>query len=460
MATTETRSGFRLPWSSETRAPGDAPADQTDAGTSGGRDDQPHATTSEAAAGNPAHEVDAASAAGDPGEETKDTMSDTTATTTRPSGAATKRPTKFLADLTAAMRAAAEAERTEILGRFQADAKAFIELIHERSGTESTAIRKQADDDIASIRDWSKAEIARVREETEHRISGRRGELDREIDAHAGRIEREIEHVKDTVGTYENRMARFFEELVAEEDPTEFAARAESMPEPPTLEDILDTVDYSPADPAPEATAAVEPETTEPEVAGDAETGVEAASSHDEGPVAAAEWPAADELGGGEESGTGDGSADPRVAALGLTPDFDAAEAEARAAAEAADDDGSSVSDEIPTLDEEAVAARLAALVPPPGETNDEPRTTQVSVTGLVSVASIAGFKRQLSRIAGVKSVGVSSGPDGEFLFAVNHDASVELRDAIPTLPGFGARVTGSGEGSLQVTARDPEGDA
>jgi hypothetical protein len=118
------------------------------------------------------------------------------------------------------------------------------------------------------------------------------------------------------------------------------------------------------------------------------------------------------------------------------------------------------MADEIPTLDEDAVAARLAALVPPVAESGGEPRTTQVSVTGLVSVASIAGFKRQLSRIAGVKTVGVSSGPDGEFLFAVSHDAAVELRDTIPTLPGFGARVTGSGEGSLQVTARDPETDS
>ena len=35
----------------------------------------------------------------------------------------------------------------------------------------------------------------------------------------------------------------------------------------------------------------------------------------------------------------------------------------------------------------------------------------------------------------GVQSVGVSSGPDGEFVFAVNHAADVVLRDAIPSLP-------------------------
>jgi hypothetical protein len=80
-------------------------------------------------------------------------------------------------------------------------------------------------------------------------------------------------------------------------------------------------------------------------------------------------------------------------------------------------------------------------------------------VTGLVSVASIAGFKRQLSRVAGVHSVGVSSGPDGEFLFSVSHDASLGLRDAVTTLPGFGARVTAEAENQLTVTAKDPEAE-
>ena len=48
-------------------------------------------------------------------------------------------------------------------------------------------------------------------------------------------------------------------------------------------------------------------------------------------------------------------------------------------------------------------------------------QTTQVVVVGLVSVATIASFKRHLGRATGVQSVGVSSGPDGEFVFAVAH---------------------------------------
>ena len=74
-------------------------------------------------------------------------------------------------------------------------------------------------------------------------------------------------------------------------------------------------------------------------------------------------------------------------------------------------------------------------------------------------MASIASFKRHLGRAAGVQSVGVSSGPDGEFVFAVAHGADVSLRDMIPSLPGFQARVTNSGDGVINVTARDPESE-
>jgi hypothetical protein len=76
-----------------------------------------------------------------------------------------------------------------------------------------------------------------------------------------------------------------------------------------------------------------------------------------------------------------------------------------------------------------------------------------------VSVASIASFKRHLGRDSGVKSVGVSAGPDGEFMFAVNHSADVVLRDAIPSLPSFQVRITSTADGVLNVTAHDPESD-
>lgn len=110
---------------------------------------------------------------------------------------------------------------------------------------------------------------------------------------------------------------------------------------------------------------------------------------------------------------------------------------------------------------EPSLADRLASLLPGAGsaEADATPTTTQVVVTGLVSVASIASFKRHLGRAHGVQSVTVASGPDGEFVFNVTHRTDSGLRDAIPTLPGFGARVTGTGDGVLNVTARDPEAE-
>jgi hypothetical protein len=56
-----------------------------------------------------------------------------------------------------------------------------------------------------------------------------------------------------------------------------------------------------------------------------------------------------------------------------------------------------------------------------------------------------------------VSHVGVSSGPDGEFVFAVQHEPATSLRDLVPTIPGFGARVTSTGDGIVHISAQDPQ---
>ncbi len=114
----------------------------------------------------------------------------------------------------------------------------------------------------------------------------------------------------------------------------------------------------------------------------------------------------------------------------------------------------------------ESPAARLAGLVPSSehpanGRTTEGgPQPTQIVVTGLLSVASIASFKRHLARVDGVHNVGVSSGPDGEFIFKTTHEPGVQLAEVIPTLPGFGAQITDCTEGRITVTAHDPESEA
>jgi hypothetical protein len=112
-------------------------------------------------------------------------------------------------------------------------------------------------------------------------------------------------------------------------------------------------------------------------------------------------------------------------------------------------------------FDTQSFTDRLASLMPGHGEgsADGEPRTTQIIVIGLVSVASIASFKRHLGRVPGVQGVGVASGPEGEFVFNVTHRPDVSFRDAIPSMPGFAARVTNTGDGVVSVTARDPEAE-
>jgi hypothetical protein len=41
----------------------------------------------------------------------------------------------------------------------------------------------------------------------------------------------------------------------------------------------------------------------------------------------------------------------------------------------------------------------------------------------------------------------------------VTHAADANLRDAVPSLPSFQARVTSATDGVLHVTAHDPEAD-
>jgi hypothetical protein len=267
-------------------------------------------------------------------------------------------------------------------------------------------------------------------------------------------------------------MAAFFARLLGEEDPTAFAAMAQNLPEPPPFDadDLLappiaarsepvarsrKVADEAPH-PAPRdsasAMAAIQEaaeaaEGTEPSLAVapsfEAETPVESVTIEPEA-----------------QSQPESETEDPRLAALAGNADFAAAEAEAAVAAGTSD-----MTEEIPTIADDALAARLAGLVPGSSEDgapapSGEATTTQIVVTGLISVASIASFKRHLGRVPGVQSVGVSSGPEGEFIFAVHHGPEVVLREAIPGLPGFRARVTGGKDSTVEVAAHDPESEA
>ena len=493
MATTDARPGFKLPWGSD-RSESDS-SDAAEAAPPGTNDEQPAAIVEHADDAPPPEPVVNDRPSTDPWR-----LTDAPAAVVEP--AARRKPNKLMADLTRAMQTAAESARDETLTRLQSDAKSYIETVHTRSATEAEQLRHTADADIAGIREWSKTEIARIREETDQKVTDRKERLDREVEDHAARIEARIEQVQNHVASFETDMAGFFERLLGEEDPTQLASMAESLPEPPTFDDF-DNLPEPPtptrAAPTVEAEAVAEAVVADPSaevtveasfeapVAEETEPAAEAYAAPADQPAddpeavfaaiqaaaeaaAAAETPAETTADGGfgeapaeeqparaTDEATGTDETDPRLAVLGLGPDGSAeggwqADPDSSYEAEAA-----APAEDIPAMSDDAVAARLAGLMPGEGEVNADLRTTRVVVHGLVSVASIAGFKRHIGKIEGVASVGVSSGPDGEFVFAVSHDSAIDLTQAIPALPGFAAQITSVTDDTVSVSARDPE---
>jgi hypothetical protein len=444
MAQTDTRPGFRLPWTAEHGAQTDQAepmaSETADATSAQAPDAEAPAEGSTVADQSTADEASTL-----PQEPETSDMIDATATTS------TRRPTKFMAELSRAMQTAVETSRDETMARLAADAKTVVEEIHAASAGEAAELRRHADDDVAAVREWSKAEIARIREETEARIALRKTALDGEMDQHGLIVESRVQQVGATVAAFEAEMAAFFERLSTEQDPTRIAAMAERMPEPPDLAGV--------------AAAIVEPITasTAPnETLVDDEPAVESDGSEMTESEASAETGETTESGESAESETGDAESFETGHAEGeaeaSTPDFAAAEAEAAAFTGDVEDDASEANEPTPAPkhDPESAAAALAATAddsPPQGER----ATTRVMVTGLVSVASIATFKRSLGRVPGVSTIGVASGPDGEFVFTVSHDSGIRLGDAIVALPGFEAQVTAESSGGLEVAAHDPD---
>ena len=270
MATTETRTGFRLPWSQD-HTETDEPTGDTGAAVDASasvetaaegaiqeteRPDMIDATTGvlgDTPQTAEAPHRDAPAAEVTPAEPAFDAAPADVAAP----AAAVKKPNKLMADLAKAMQTAAEGARKDTLTKFAADAKAHIESINVDSAAEATDLRRQADEDIAGIRDWSKAEIARIREETEGRISGRKSGLDGELEDQAASTERRIARVQARVDAFEAEMAYFFEVLLAEEDPTKLASMAQSLPEPPDFDEEV-------ADPPTLYAAAIESADAEP----------------------------------------------------------------------------------------------------------------------------------------------------------------------------------------------------
>ncbi len=327
-----------------------------------------------------------------------------------------RRDNPLVAGLVRAMRQAAEASRAESITALREEAAAHVEAIRGGSTAEAAALRKRADEDIAGIREWAKAEIARIRQESEQRVADRRESNARELDAHAAAIEGQIAEVETAIAAYEAEMEQFFKVLMSEEDPARLATLAERAPEPPILAE-LPSVQRA-------AVAIADAEADE----------LSAAEADELSAAEAAEPPAAEAAEPAED--------------VGLAPE-DAAVAEAEAIEGLAVDGSATVWDASseatePEAEREAAPATAA-----------DPEASRVVVTGLTTVATISMFKGRLSSITGVHAVGVTAGDRGSFVFAVQHDRSVALRDEVATMPGFNIAVTGDEGSTIHATVQE-----
>jgi hypothetical protein len=326
-----------------------------------------------------------------------------------------KRDNPLVAGLVKAMREAAIASRAETTTRLQAEAAARIEAIRAGSTDEAAALRKRVDEDIANIREWSKVEMARIKAETEHRIEERRADAINESQRQLDAVEQQVLQVQSTVSAFEGDMDRFFEKLLAENDPARLAALAEQAPDAPDLSGELPTSNGW-------------------------------TTRFDEGAETAPE---------GFDGYIG-GSASDESEAPAETIALEAAEA---AEAEAAATEGLDLTsaEEWPASVMAAAARRDDTRPDAPAEdVADDSATTRLQVSGLTSVAGISAFKGAIGGLAGVRSVSVSTGERGVFIYTVQHEQETDLAAEIAELSAFAVEVTDNAGDGLSVVAHEP----
>ena len=267
MASTDTRSGFRLPWSSD-RSHEDA-APEVAADPEAVTEAEPEAS----AAADPAwpksdfnaalgltrtqeqRPLEATQTPTEDNEESSPMVDMDTAVAPAPA-AAPKKSSRMMVDLSAAIRATADTAQAQTLEQVHADSAQVVEAIRSSSTDGVTTLKQQSEDDIAAIREWSKAEIARIKDETDARITTRKATLEDELAGHAAAVDRRVDEVRAEVVRFEAAMAAYREGLDSEDDPARLATMAEELPEVPSFAAWADLGTLDISAPAIEAEAA------------------------------------------------------------------------------------------------------------------------------------------------------------------------------------------------------------
>jgi hypothetical protein len=408
MSANQRRPGFRLPW---VASEGGNPADAPDQPTTGDNDkQQTDASGSDdvGTAPEPATEQEPAAPATSAGE----TPASVASTEGETPGGADEAPgadegqspeqstgsSTFLNELVAAMRRVAEQARESGLSELKGRADELVSRAQAASEERATKLRVRADVDVAEVGEWAKREADRIREEAERRVAERRTKLDEELAAESRRAEQESKALRIRVAEYERQLEGYYTRLAQIDDPAAFAAAAKRIPQPPQLGEAGDA-------------------------AGDEGTGTEPADMEAAGEsVAAAE---------GSET----------LAPVPMAEEVDAG----TTAADSGQPSQGAKGEAIP----EAPATAVAPEAQEPDEEGNI--TTSVVVTGLASFGAITGFRQSLAGVDGVRSVQLSLGPTGEFLYRAAHSTEVDLADAIGSLEGEAARVERDPNGTLRV---------
>jgi hypothetical protein len=136
----------------------------------------------------------------------------------------------------------------------------------------------------------------------------------------------------------------------------------------------------------------------------------------------------------------------------------DGLEAAAAAEAEAEATEGLDLSDGNAWPAAVLAAARRTDVDVSPADGEDA-TTSKLVVSGLTSVAGISAFKGAVAGLSGIRSVSVSTGERGVFIFTVNHESDTDIAAAVSSLSSFSVRITEATGDSLSVTAHEPAGE-
>ena len=420
MTANQRRPGFRLPWApdsdettsregeSATAADASSPAAATDGSveTAATADatsapTEPAEAATEAEAVTPEATADAA-----PEATLDDPAAAETAAAKVPTPSAAPEADEFMRDLVAAMRRVADEARENGMADLRARADEQVRKLEADAEKRREELRSRAEADVAGVGEWAQAEAERIKAEAEQRVVARRAQLDQQLAGDQARTEADTKALRDRVAEYERELEAYHAQLAEIGDPAAFAAAAKRMPQPPTLSGLAAS-------------------TKAPAVASSAPATATAVA------------------------------ADPTVAAD--------ANGDAQAPVEPATGASNGVTAPTPTIhpaEEEVLAARLAELdakvadkeaTPAPASTA-ETATTEVVVKGLGSFGAITGFRQSLAGVDGIEGVALSLGQTGEFVFRATHAAGFDLRSAIATLEGEGAKIEDRPEGGLRVT--------